>query len=85
MNSTTNADSVDAILSEIHGRGWSFGFAAVLMEDGCVVQQVDAHRGDGHRYVVQAPTLAKACVELRRRLPRTNPRSSRASGRCSDP
>lgn len=80
VNATTNADSVDGIFSELHGRGWSFGFAAVRREDGSVVQQVDASR-DGHRYVVQAPTLAEACGELRRRVPGADPRSSGSSGR----
>ena len=59
----------DIIAEEMHKAGWSYGYTAAFIE-GEMLYVVDAHKDDGHRYVVYAETLMTAFMELRKALNR---------------
>jgi hypothetical protein len=46
--------------------GWSLGSVSALDREGRTIWIVDAHRGDGNRYVVRADELLTAFLELER-------------------
>jgi hypothetical protein len=45
-------------------RGWSLGYVSALDSQGRTIWIVDAHRGDGKRFVVRADELLTAFMEL---------------------
>lgn len=44
--------------------GWSFGYVSALDSEGRTIWIVDAHRGDGKRFVVRPDERLIAFVEL---------------------
>jgi hypothetical protein len=44
--------------------GWSWGYVSALDSNGRTIWIVDAHRGDGERFVVYADEKRTAFVEL---------------------
>ena len=55
----------EMIADELARRGWSYGIKEAVEADGRRVCVVDAHRDDGHRYVVTAETMLTAFLELK--------------------
>jgi len=45
-------------------RGWSYGYVSAVDLEGRTIWIVDAHRGDGKRFVVHADEKLTAFVEL---------------------
>lgn len=58
----------EIIADEIHAAGWSYGYIRVFDSKNGWTWIVDAHREDGHRYVVQAETLMTAFIVLQQML-----------------
>ena len=54
----------EIIADNLKKRGWSYGYVSVLDSQGRTIWIVDAHRGDGKRYVVRADEKLTAFVEL---------------------
>jgi len=48
--------------------GWSWGCVAAIDRDGRTIWIVDAHRGDGKRFVVRAEEKLTAFLELKSRI-----------------
>jgi hypothetical protein len=48
--------------------GWSLGCLSAVDRDGRTIWIVDAHRGDGQRFVVQADEILTAFLELERAI-----------------
>lgn len=48
-------------------RGWSWGCSAAATEDGAL-HIVDAHRDDGHRFVIRSDAKLTAFLELERTI-----------------
>jgi hypothetical protein len=44
--------------------GWSYGYVLALDRDGRTIWIVDAHRGDGRRFIVRAVEKLTALLEL---------------------
>jgi hypothetical protein len=44
--------------------GWSWGCVSAVDSEGQIIWIVDAHRGDGKRYVVRADEMLTAFIEL---------------------
>jgi hypothetical protein len=55
----------DKILSKA---GWSYGYVSALDRQGRMIWIVDAHRGDGRRFIVRAEEKPSAFVELERQV-----------------
>ena len=49
--------------------GWSYGYVSAVDCEGKTIWIVDAHRGDGKRFVVRADEKLTAFVELEAALP----------------
>ena len=49
-------------------RGWSLGWVSALDLEGRTIWIVDAHRGDGRRFIVRADEILSAFVELERQV-----------------
>ena len=47
--------------------GWSLGWVSALDFEGRTIWIVDAHRGDGRRFIVHSDEILTAFVELERR------------------
>ena len=45
-------------------RGWSWGYVSAVDSNGRTIWIVDAHRGDGKRFVVRADEKLTAFLEL---------------------
>jgi hypothetical protein len=54
----------EIIANNLKKRGWSWGCVSALDSEGRTIWIVDAHRGDGKRYVVRAHEKLTAFVEL---------------------
>jgi hypothetical protein len=61
------------IADNLKKRGWSLGWVSAIDSDGRTIWIVDAHRGDGKRFVVHADEKLTAFVELETaiRVPRS--------------
>ena len=46
--------------------GWSWGYVSAIDANGRTIWIVDAHRGDGKRFVVRADEKLTAFLELQR-------------------
>ena len=56
----------EIIADQLSRDGWSWGYTSLLDSAGRTMFNVDAHRGDGKRYVVCADELLTAFSELQR-------------------
>jgi hypothetical protein len=63
----------EIIADNLKKRGWSLGWVSAIDSDGRTIRIVDAHRGDGNRFVVHADEKLTAFVELETaiRVPRS--------------
>jgi hypothetical protein len=52
----------EIIADKLSGAGWSWGYCSAVTRDGRWI--VDAHRGDGRRYIVHSDELLSAFLEL---------------------
>jgi hypothetical protein len=52
------------IADNLKERGWSLGWVSALDLEGRTIWIVDAHRGDGKRFVVRADEKLTAFMEL---------------------
>lgn len=48
--------------------GWSLGWVSTIDSQGRTTWIVDAHRGDGRRFILHADKLLTAFVELERQV-----------------
>jgi hypothetical protein len=48
--------------------GWSYGYVTAVDSDGRTIWIVDAHGGDGKRFIVRADEKLTAFVELERAI-----------------
>ena len=53
-----------AVVSLLSKAGWSWGWVSALDSRGRTIFVVDAHRGDGKRFVVRADEKLTAFLEL---------------------
>jgi hypothetical protein len=58
----------ELIADNLSKAGWSLGWVSALDGEGRTVWIVDAHRGDGKRFVVRADEKLTAFVELQRAI-----------------
>ena len=69
----TNALVGETLLGTDRGHlskaGWSWGCVAVIDREGRTIWIVDAHRGDGQRFVVHADEKLSAFLELEKSRP----------------
>lgn len=54
----------EIIFDRLKQAGWSLGYCSTIDERGETRWIVDAHRGDGRRYIVQSDELLTAFLEL---------------------
>jgi len=60
----------EIIADNLKKAGWSLGYVSAIDSEGRTMWIVNAHRGDGHRFIVRADEKLTAFVELDRRLVR---------------
>jgi hypothetical protein len=48
--------------------GWSWGCVSAIDSNGRTIWIVDAHRGDGRRFIVRSDEILSAFVELEREV-----------------
>jgi hypothetical protein len=58
----------EIIADNLSKAGWSWGCASAIDSNGRTIWIVDAHRGDGKRFVVRADELLTAFLELESQL-----------------
>jgi hypothetical protein len=58
--------SWEIIADNLKKAGWSWGCVSAIDSNGRTIWSVDAHRGDGKRFVVHADEKLTAFVELER-------------------
>jgi hypothetical protein len=56
----------EVIADNLGKAGWSWGWVSTVDREGRTIWIVDAHRGDGRRFVVRADEKLTAFVELER-------------------
>jgi len=54
----------ESIADNLHKAGWSLGWVSAVDFEGRTIWIVDAHRGDGKRFVVRADEILTAFREL---------------------
>ena len=54
----------EIIANNLRKRGWSLGWVSAFDSEGRTIWIVDAHRGDGKRFVVRAEEKLTAFLEL---------------------
>jgi hypothetical protein len=54
----------EIIARNLKKRGWSLGYVSAIDSEGRTIWIVDAHRGDGKRFVVRADEILTAFLEL---------------------
>ena len=54
----------EIIANNLSKRGWSLGWVSAVDSEGRTIWIVDAHRGDGKRFVVRAEEKLTAFLEL---------------------
>lgn len=60
--------SWEIIAERLSEAGWSWGCVSTINSKGQTIWIVDAHRGDGKRFVVHADEKLSAFVELEREV-----------------
>jgi hypothetical protein len=58
----------EIIANRLIKAGWSWGWVSAIDSQGQTIWIVDAHRGDGKRFVVQAAEKLSAFIELERQV-----------------
>jgi hypothetical protein len=58
----------EIIADNIAKAAWSLGWVSAIDSKGRTIWIVDAHRGDGRRFIVHADELLTAFVELQRTI-----------------
>jgi hypothetical protein len=58
----------EIIADNLKKAGWSLGYVAAVDCEGRTMWIVDAHRGDGRRFIVRADEKLSAFVELERQV-----------------
>ena len=58
----------EIIADHLHDAGWSLGWVSAIDSEGRTIWIVDAHRGDGKRFIVRADEKLSAFVELERQV-----------------
>jgi len=53
----------EIVADKVHPSGWSLGYCSAVTKDGWR-WIVDAHKGDGNRYIAQSDELSSAFLEL---------------------
>jgi hypothetical protein len=56
----------EIIADDLSKAGWSYGYVSALDCEWRTIWIVDAHRGDGKRFIVHADELLTAFLELER-------------------
>jgi hypothetical protein len=56
------------VADRLNKAGWSLGWISVIDSERRTIWIVDAHRGDGKRFVVRADEKLSAFVELERQV-----------------
>jgi hypothetical protein len=56
----------EIIADNLGKAGWSWGCVSAIDSEGRTIWIVDAHRGDGRRFVVRSDELLSAFLELER-------------------
>jgi hypothetical protein len=69
----------EIIADNVSKAGWSWGIVSAIDCDGRTIWIVDAHRGDGNRFIVHADELLTAFVELESAIRFFNSRCRRSS------
>jgi hypothetical protein len=59
---------LEIIADNLSKSGWSWGWVLALDCQGRTIWIVDAHRGDGRRFIVRADEKLSAFVELERQV-----------------
>jgi hypothetical protein len=54
----------EIIADNLKKHGWSLGYVSAIDSQGRTIWIVDAHRGDGKRFVVRADEMLTAFIEL---------------------
>ena len=54
----------EIIADNLSGAGWSLGYGSAIDCEGRTIWIVDAHRGDGKRFIVRADEKLTAFLEL---------------------
>jgi hypothetical protein len=54
----------EIVADNLKKRGWSLGWVSTINSQGRTIWIVDAHRGDGKRYILHADEKITAFVEL---------------------
>jgi hypothetical protein len=58
----------EIIADNLSRAGWSWGCVSAIDSNGRTIWIVDAHRGDGRRFIVRADEKLSASVELEREV-----------------
>jgi hypothetical protein len=58
----------EIIADRLSKAGWSWGCASAADSNGRTIWIVDAHRGDGRRFIVRSDEKLSAFVELERQV-----------------
>jgi hypothetical protein len=58
----------EIIADNLHKAGWSLGWVSAIDSEGRTIWIVDAHRGDGKRFIVRAEEILTAFLELQRAI-----------------
>jgi hypothetical protein len=58
----------EIIADNLSKAGWSWGCVSAIDSQGQTIWIVDAHRGDGKRFIVRADEKLSAFVELERQV-----------------
>ncbi len=64
MQRKTGAKYWELIAADLNANGWSYGYFSMVAPSGQTLWTVDAHCGDGKRYIVKADELLTAFLEL---------------------
>jgi hypothetical protein len=54
----------EIIADRLNKAGWSWGWFAAIDSNGRTIWIADAHRGDGHRFIVRAEVKLTAFLKL---------------------
>jgi len=69
----------EIIADRLHCDGWSWGCCSVVTTKNRVLFIIDAHRGDGRRFVISSDEKLTAFLELERAT--RDSRSSKSKGK----
>jgi hypothetical protein len=58
----------EIIADNLHDAGWSLGWVSAINSQARTIWIVDAHRGDGKRFIVRAEEILTAFLELERAI-----------------